>query len=249
VITPEDRQNERLRVSNLIQELDVAMQLIETGLAILQRSRLYRAKYFAFLLLLTSGLERLMKIILILRVLHTEKRYLTKNELRVLGHDLLNLRQQVLDSCFTSDYCRRQLAQQDRTFIERDSTLAQLFDVLSDFARKDRYAYMDGVAEPIIWEEGPPDQRWEHLEFSQISLAEVTALFKANQDDVAKQRSVQQLIISLERGIRALARLFLWDALGDRGKSIGTAPGVWSFAMLNDADLGTRVYSFDDDPK
>jgi len=59
---------------------------------------------------------------------------------------------------------------------------------------------------------------------------------------------VQQLVILLERCIRAFARLFLWGVLGERGRGIGTTPALWDFGMLADEKLGTRIYGIGDDP-
>ncbi len=80
----------------LDQELEVAVNAIESGLAILQGGNIYRRNEFAFLLLLTTGLERVMKVILHLNSQHTPGTFLSGDEVRRLSHDLVALRDEVI---------------------------------------------------------------------------------------------------------------------------------------------------------
>ena len=237
--------NERQRAVGLVQEAEIALELIETGLAILQRSKQYHTRHFSFLLLLSSGLERLMKVMLILRAEATDQPYLSQDDLKSLGHDLKKLRTHVSEKCFTSEYLQQPHAQRDQDFLTGDETLDKMFTVLSDFARQERYAYLNVIVEPKPWEEGPPDVRWGHLEFAQTELDEFWTLFQSNDEALAKQQNVHQLVITMEQCIRAFARLFPRNVLGTRGKSIGTARALLNFARLEDAQLGTRQYTIE----
>ena len=88
------------------QELELSISLIETGLALLQRSRSNNTAPFVFLILLSIGIERLMKIILHLHALKTTGSPLPERDLRDFGHAIIRLRQRVVDQCFTLEYLR-----------------------------------------------------------------------------------------------------------------------------------------------
>ncbi len=80
--------DDTLRRLYLMEELDVSVATIETGLAELQRSRPYRTRHFVFLLLLATGVERLMKIVLHLRTLETTGAFLSRDAMiKRYGHD------------------------------------------------------------------------------------------------------------------------------------------------------------------
>ena len=60
---------ERLSRIHLIEELDLSVSVIKHGLAILQRSSAAQTRYFLFMLTLSTGIERLMKVLLCLHSL------------------------------------------------------------------------------------------------------------------------------------------------------------------------------------
>ncbi len=150
----------------LDQELEVAVNAIESGFAILQGGNIYRRNEFAFLLLLTTGLERVMKVILHLNSQHTRGTFLSGDEVRRLSHDLVALRDEVILRSYTVEYLRRPVAVEDQEFMRDDFLFGRLLAVLSDFARRDRYIYLDSIANPNLpdAEDRWPSRRWNGLE-------------------------------------------------------------------------------------
>jgi hypothetical protein len=225
----------------LIQELDVSVLAVEAGLAERQGSRPYHPRHFVFLLLLSTGLERLMKIVLQLHALETTGVFLSQRELKEkYGHNLIELRKHVVEKCFTTDYLTRQVAVDDRDFVRDDPLFKDLLQLLSDFAENDRYLYMNGISDPNMGREWPA-RRWEALESATMPSNERMKLYATGEEDIAKGRANHALVVCLERFVRALARLFTLGPLGGQGRQVSTA--LVHYRSLLDEDLGSKVYS------
>lgn len=237
--TPKDLQEERIRILGVTRELDIALSLITTGLGFIQRGHQDEIERFRFLLLITSGLERLMKIILVLQIQQSEDRFLSKTELKKIGHNLQELCSSVVERCFTPRYLQRPMAVGDKQFLQHDPLLQKMLLLLSDFAQEDRYAYLNAIANPERTL-NPPNRRWEELEMEQIETTELMGLIRAQQYDLADIRMRHNLIVCLETMLRAFARLFRFADLGDLAKS--TSLKIWDFARIEDGDLGKRQY-------
>lgn len=229
----------------LLQEAEIAIYSIQAGLVALQKNRPYAPKpyYFTWLLLLATGLERLMKIVICLHEFETVGAFPSRQYLaRRIGHNLLRLRDEVIQRCYTSTYLMRPFAQEDHKFVETDPLLNQLLGLLDDFARDDRYIFMNGIVEPTIGREWPK-YRWEELE--KTALSDDT-YFQMLQEDKLTELKVQaniQLKAYIERFVRALTRLFIFGELGDLARSNTTT--VWEFIRLEDGNLGQKEYNLE----
>lgn len=226
----------------LLQELDQAVLLIDTGLAMLQLSRPCHRKTFVFLTLLASGIERLLKIVLCLRAIEVTGKFLTKKELKAFSHNLAGLVAEVVSQCFTAGYLKRPIAQQDFDFLRADQLMQGIIELISDFAKADRYIFMDGISDPAIAHEWP-DRRWEELE--KLSLEEteyMELLVKRDVEEITK-RANKKLVAHFERFLRAISRLFVLAELGTEARS--KSPAVSHFYMLRDSDLGAKAYTIE----
>lgn len=237
--TPKHLYEEEKRILGVTRELDIAFSFITTGIGFIQRGHREEIERFRFLLLLTSGLERLMKIILVLQVQQSEDRFLSKSELKKLGHNLQGLCSSVVERCFTPRYLQSPMAVADKQFLQQDPLLQKILLLLSDFAQEDRYAYLNAVANPerIL---NPPSRRWEELEMEQMETTAVMDLIRAQQYDLADIQMQRNLIVCLETLLRAFTRLFRFTDLGGLAKS--SSLNFWDFARIEDADLGKRQY-------
>ena len=222
----------------LIQELDVSILAIEAGLTELQESRPYCPRHFVFLLLLSTGIERLSKVVLRLRALATAGAPLSKEEMQPgkgFGHDLVKLCDAVAAKCFTSEYLTRPYAEQDLQFIQQDPAWRAMLTVLFDFAKADRYVYMNGISDPGVAAEWP-ERRWDELEAGTMQPGEYARLYAAGKEQEAKGRANRTLVACLERYVRALARLFVSGMLGDQARQVSSM--VSRYYRLEDAQLG-----------
>ncbi len=233
--------NTRKQVSqrlSLLKETELSISLLSSGLAILQQSRPYEFKCFSFMLLLATGLERLMKIVLCLHAFEATGEFPSKEYLKGLGHDLVRLRNEVLRACYTQEYLKLPFARTDHDFIEQDALFNHMLILLSDFAQSDRYIHMDSIADPQGREW--PELRWEELERQTMPSDVYWSLVQEGKLDELKQHSNQQFVANIEKFIRALTRLFAFAGLGDLARSNSVT--TWGFMKLEDEQLGRRHY-------
>jgi hypothetical protein len=103
-----------------------------------------------------TGMERLLKILLLLDKWHREGQFLTNEELKAKGHKLQNLHQDVLP-----------LFQQYGVTWEAsygpDKINAELLSFLSDFANGSRYYNLNALADGTAQAEKNPIYRWQRL--------------------------------------------------------------------------------------
>lgn len=233
---------DRLKRLYLLQELDLSVATIKSGLAILQRSRPYKTQHFLFLLILSTGFERLMKCLLCLHSLDARGKFLTERELRSLGHDVVKLRDEVASECFNTESFKRPAVKEDHEFILHDKLLNAVLEALSAFGLQDRYVYMNGINNPDTTGEWL-DRRWEQIEGMTMSQDEGLRLVMENQLDEYKARATRAIMVCLERFLRALARTVTMSGLSRDVQSLGT--GVWDFLMKRDEDLGQTEYEIE----
>lgn len=233
--------DDTLRRLYLMQELDVSVETIEAGLAELWDSRPYQARHFVFLLLLATGMERLLKLVLHLRALETTGAFLSRTDMRRnYGHNLVELCDAVVSECFTPNYTTLQAARRDREFLDANPTFRETLTLLSDFAMADRYVYMNGISDPA--REGEwPERRWEDLEVGTMPAGEYSALFLAGREREAKAHANRALAACLETFVRAVARLFVSEVLGSQARQV--SPAVSRYIMLDDDELGKKGYT------
>jgi hypothetical protein len=229
-----DRQRQFLYVD---QELTMATSAIESGLAILQHNHLYRRNEFPFMLLLSNGIERLLKIVQHLAVFNAEGRY------RAVGktHRLDDLCAWVLTNCFTADYLTLPDMQADREYLASDPMLSATLAVLSSFAdvKGDRYIYMDAIVNPNIpgaadrW----PSRQWARLEQAFIDLAGGVVVERVEQQHHAATR---ELVGVIEHFMRVIGRLFAFGGLGETGRQLSGY--VSRFTRMTEGDYGKAEY-------
>lgn len=214
-----NQNHELFRRLYLLQEIDVSISVIESGLAILQESQGNR-RHFAFMILLSAGLERLMKIVISLQAFKISGRFLSNSDLRNFSHKLSDLRSRVIRECFTAHYFSNPIAQEDLDFLTSDKLLSEILDVLSDFALKDRYIYLNGIDEPEKVGQ-TPERRWERLK------------------DSTRQGN-EDLVVCLEKFVRALARILTSAGLEDTAHVY--SPRLHIFLETSTQYSGERKY-------
>lgn len=230
----------------IINETTCSIELIKKGLGELQRISGANDFYHLPILLLASGFERLMKVILCLQYLHSNNRYPTLQDNIIhkskKGHDLTILLRRILGICHNSGYSNRCPASAaDVQFLGTDRRFQTLVKLLSDFAQGERY-YNLNVVLGIKHNVDNPEQGWEEIE------TEITSeypelknkLGKANEIDKLYKEINKHLVIYFEKFARALARL---PNLGNLGQQAKRLTGITSnFLLLKDSDLGKTKY-------
>ncbi len=237
--TPRSDQQRRLA---LIEEVRVSIDLLRDGLRALQRIDGGNDAYYTPLLLLASGLERLMKTILCYGVIEKKGSFPDKGGIPAT-HKLVALLNRITESDWLNEYMSHPVAGEDLGYLRADAGLRPILQALSDFAdaRRGRYYNLEIVlGQDPDWDS--PEQAWSELE---------TAVLQAHPDweervrDAAAMNRIyddinETLVARLERMLRALARLFTLGALGEEAARVTGL--IAPFLFLLDEDLGRRRY-------
>lgn len=228
--------------TSLLHETEVAFYAIEAGLAALEHNHPYAPKpyYFAWYLLLATGFERLMKIVVCLHTFDVTGAFPPRRVLQYdIGHDILRLRDAIVTRCYTSEYCQHTQGHDDWQFITHDPVFESLLHALNDFAKRDRYLFMNQISDPALGHEWPK-LRWEEIERIALSDALYFRLLTDNYHELARQ-ATQAIKGCIERFVRAIARLFRSGKLGNLAEIQLSL--INEFLNISDAQLGTKVYT------
>lgn len=224
------------------EEVLASVRLIQKGLAEVQSISGANDFYLPSMLLLSTGLERLMKCILCLREREAHGDFPSAKTIKHYSHDLERLRDDIVTMCCGADYrTSRSAADADATFLESDQRLRALLSALSRFARSARYHNLDvvGGADP---ETDSPEQEWAALEmeivFERPDLLD--ALQRPGSSDRLFDEINREFVSRIEVLVRALCRLFTLGPLGDRSKEYTAYLGP--FLDLRDDELGKCDY-------
>lgn len=230
--------NESVRTMCLIEELETARSLIESGFGELQEIRMDNDFYHLPHQLLASGFERLMKCYFCLVHQARNGQYPDTNFLKNLGHDLTKMKQTLVDQYFADNNIP--LLRDDLQFLKDDPLLARIINVLSMFGKKSRYYNLDivtGSNKPPI----DPKAEWEELEKAiedsspYLTMESMEALHRDYYP-----RINANIIEILERLFRSIAMQF---TLGEHGGKLQQlSPTVSKFIMMRNDEFGTTDY-------
>lgn len=229
----------------LIEELIVAIGLLKGGLRELQHIDSANDFYHLPLLILASGFERLMKVIICFHIYETKGSYPSKlpwMEGKRHGHDLMWLLDYITKKCFSSSYLKRiPAAYQDITFLREDKHIRTVIKILSDFGDATRY-YNLKVVSGNKPDTGSPEQQWNKLETEIMRDSAEWAIELRRSSGLADTfgRINTEIVARLERFARALCRLFTIGALG--AKALQASSVVHEFLMIRDDMLGNTRY-------
>ena len=233
------------------QELLDAIRLIRCGLGQLQLMNTGNDFYHMPLLVLSSGFERFLKIIICFRHLEKFSRYPDSSYQHqpsgfkpfgrgTEGHNIAQLLNVIIDENFENGYpdsC--DVARRDLTYI-RSRELRDFINILARFGQSYRYHYLNVVLGETSTT-NPPDREWEELETSLLlSQPELFKELEGGDSDRAIKEITKQIVIKLERFTRALARLFTIGKIGAEAKAYTSY--ISSFLFLQDDDLGNIKY-------
>lgn len=228
----------------LDEELRTAIRLIRAGMGGIQSISSGNDFYHLPMLALSSGFERLMKLVICFRVLEKTGAFPTRSAFGsgAKGHNLEVLLDTILNGCFDKSYTTRvPTAVKDAYCIETDPELRQMVAILSRFGTTARYHYLNVVVGEPTTASSPRDE-WERLE-TELFLAGAKWEQEFRRDPNLREsyhRINTELIIRLERLVRALARLFTLAELGDEATRYrGT---IAPFLSLRDDELGICDY-------
>ncbi len=232
------------------EELLSAIRLLKTGLRELNRMNGAIDFFHLPLLLLSSGFERLMKVVICCHHLRTTNAFPGRREFSkkpqakhpTPTHDLTWLLDKIVRTCFSDEYLSQvPAAMADIEFLRTDVRLRRIIDIMSQFAQSARYYNLNVVFDDP--EPGPsPDDEWQKLE---MEVLQDDPMWMKHIADPKQTNAIHLLInrkltVHCERLARSLSRLFTIGGLGQLAKQI--SPHAHHFLSLMDDDLGVVDY-------
>lgn len=216
-------------------ESRTAADLLCLGLGALQATGPSNDSYHLHLTLLSSGLERLAKLLLILESLF---RNAPTPKTRDYSHNLTKLISSVTERCFDASYLQRPAALADKAFLSDDPLFRELLALLNDFGTGGRYHHLDIAAERPPPAGPSPEDRWRVIRDSTVPTPPVD--FTPEQFDALYVAMNSVVTACIEMAVRALGRLLTMGSLSEVGKPF-SAP-FRHFITLRDSELGTFDY-------
>jgi hypothetical protein len=233
-------KNIDLKQISLIQELELGVETVKSGLSIIQSMKLQKTPSFLIFLILSTGLERILKVVIGMRLLSDNKPFPSEKELRKnYGHNLISLRNEVLNICYKNKKEAPPIISEDYNFIKDNVILNELLTHLSEFARKDRYVYMNRISNENStgkW----LSLRWEEIENKIVSRGEAIELIQNNRNKEYIEIVSKSLVKCIERFLSALARTITLGKMDKNSNSAGTL--LYDFLFIRESQLGTRKY-------
>lgn len=229
----------------LDEEVRTSIKLLQLGLGELQKINSENDFYHLPFLLLSSGLERLMKCMICLKTLEEDGRFPTFEEVvegdRGRGHDLVFLKNKVISDCISEDtMSERPATVEDYEYITNNEDLDNLIEVLSKFGQHARYHNLDVV---MGRDDPAPDakQMWEDYESNMIEENDLSDLFLQPDTIDEGYENLNRIIIGkFERFVRALTRQFTLGDLGSEAEKFVAYIGP--FLYLRDDEIGQTDY-------
>lgn len=219
------------------EEMRTAMGLLELGTYELKNIGGGNDFYHLPLLLLSNGLERLMKVILCIDYYQEHGDYPDSNYLKnKLGHKLTNLLGKILPLFEKANYLQIPVAKEDGEFLKNDNTIKLILEALENYASGGRYHDLDAM---LVRKEtdSDPKHQWEKIETHILQsfpnwerYIQEPSLF----DEMWKKIN-HTLIEKLSRLIRAFCRLFTMGPIAKEGKI--HCGQISTFLFLNDDEL------------
>lgn len=234
------------KIAAVIEEIDGAYQLITGGIAELKKDSSPVLSNHVCLQLLSSGIERLVKIFLFLREKDQTGQFPSIAKGNFFsnygnGHDIGAMLQELLKSSNEFELMQSSGIQAEIDFLANDSNCQKLIKILSDFGKWSRYFYIDTIAK----DKSPETNCFSDfraLVFSFAIEGVTDQLSIKDEDRLLKD----QVIVLVERTTRALARFFTHAFNGEGRKYYASFS---TFLTLADADLGKSKYLVKIEPK
>lgn len=226
----------------VLRETEQGIDLILSGLAAYQTSKVGHDHHVTFLTQFGAGFERIMKMLIFYHALEVEGVTLTEKDMKKFGHWLKNMRTEIIRRYYTPILVNKYtFIKADLEFLENDKDFLKLFEILHDFndasSPSGRYNFIKiATAAPDANGEWP-ERRWQELEESFTEASE----YLINADN-AKKKAISKMISLIERFVRALWRVMNYSESMTLARSAGTSMRFNAFKKLSDADLGKNIY-------
>jgi hypothetical protein len=231
--------NETSKFFSLDDELRTSIELIKGGLSLLQEPSSSEINHHSLMLLLSSGLERLLKCYYLLAYEADNGTFPDYKTLKDHGHNLETLLKSIINEYYTG--LDRSKIKEEYDFLLNDPHLKFCIQILSNFGYQGRYYNLNLITNPTKQFPSPND-KWEL--FEQMLLDPEITLFNNKLSIQEYKLAVNSKINGIiERLVRAIAFQFTLGDHSQKSKNMRSLSHIYTeFRNLKDENLGKNNY-------
>lgn len=225
------------------QEVEASYQFIAAGLGHLYNQNSMVSNNHVFLQLMAAGIERLLKILLLLKdkhlngsfpdLEHARNRFQQYNA----GHGIAKMLNELLDYSDSVPVMQvHPMLTEGISFLKNDAKFNEFIGIITEFAISQRYHYIDTI---ILEKENPKPNPFELTKTLICSFSkdiDVSQMSFETEERIA----IEKTIICIETGVVALSRFFT-HGLGEEANRYS---GDFSkFILLKEDEMGKLLYN------
>ncbi len=238
-----NKAHEIEKVVAITEEVEASFQFIAVGLKNLNEQTSSISNNHVSLQLLSSGFERVLKILLLLKDKHLTGSYPELSKAREKfknynnGHGIEKMLDELIVYSKNIDFMQRvPMVREDLDFIENNKSFREFLKIITEFSIQQRYYYIDTIVLENSNQNFNPFSSFKNFIYSFGNGTDLTQLTYKQEERLF----IQGAIICIEKGVSAISRFFT-HGLGDFGKQF--YGDFSSFILLNDKDLGKLKYT------
>lgn len=238
-----ERSIQMEKVLAITQEVEASFKFVELGLLNLREQKTLVSNNHVTIQLLSSGFERIIKILLLLKEKHLTGHYPKLfsgksffNKYRG-GHGINVMLEELLEySDDVEELSSNQLVREDVLFLKKDIKFKQLVHILTEFSIIQRYFYIDTIVMEKENSAINPFELFKDFLYSFLDGVDQETLTYEQADTLA----IKNTIICIERGLRGISRFFIFG-FADLGRQYYA--DFSNFILLKDENLGSMKYA------
>jgi hypothetical protein len=222
----------------IFSEIEIAIRLIDNGLAGIQSLNNNGNFLFHPLLLLSQGFERFFKIYILLVDFERNGVEPDNSKLRNIGHKISKLKAEILDNLFVDD---RLPFSNDLLFLQNDDLVKELFEIFDFFSdQSGRYFNLNAICG--VEKESSPENNYSLMESQLIKNSDYLneKLNDVGGYDEVKSSISEKIVICIEKSLRAFLRQFTLAKISPTG--LQASSKYMHYVTLSDDKLGKTDY-------
>ena len=238
-----ERSIQMEKVLAITQEVEASFKFVELGLLNLRAQKTLESNNHVAIQLISSGFERIVKILLLLKENHLTGNYPKLFSGKAFfskyrgGHGINVMLEELLTySDEVAEMSSNQVVRDDIRFLKDDNKFKQLVHILTEFSIIQRYFYIDTI---VMEKENTainPFELFKDFLHSFLDGVDESMLTYEQADALA----IKNAIICIEKGLRGISRFFIYG-FGDLGRQYYA--DFSNFILLKDENLGSIKYA------